>query len=147
MLWSLEEALQHYQNLGAPRDQGAIISLLKEIQTEMGCVPQWAITRAAEYYGIAPSLILALIRRVPRVRLENSHLLEICGGPNCPRKKDLMTLVEKRYGKNPREFTLRQVGCMRQCGKGPNIRWDGKIFNGADEDLIRSLVEKAQEKA
>ena len=58
-----------------------------------------------------------------------------------------MTLVEKRYGKNPREFTLRQVGCMRQCGKGPNIRWDGKIYNGADEDLIRSLVEKAQEKA
>ena len=147
MHWNLEEALKYYQNMGAPRDQGAIISLLKEIQTEMGCVPQWVITRAAEYYGIAPSLILALIRRVPRVRLENSHLLEICGGPNCPRKKDLMTLVEKRYGKNPREFTLRQVGCMRQCGKGPNIRWDGKMYNGADEDLIRSLVEKAQEKA
>lgn len=147
MNWNLEEALKYYQNMGAPRDQGAIISLLKEIQTEMGCVPQWAITRAAEYYGIAPSLILALIRRVPRVRLENSHLLEICGGPNCPRKKDLMTLVEKCYGKNPREFTLRQVGCMRQCGKGPNIRWDGKIYNEADEDLIRSLVEKAQEKA
>ena len=33
------------------------------------------------------------------------------------------------------------VPCMRLCGKGPNIRWDGKIYHQADEALIRSLVE------
>ena len=142
MAWSIEEALKYYQNMGAPRDQNALIGLLKEVQQELGAVPQWAITQAAEYYRIQPSLLLALIRRVPRVRLENTHLLEICGGPNCPRKRDLMTLVEKRYGKEPRSFILRQVGCMRQCGKGPNIRWDGRVYNGADEELIASLVEK-----
>ena len=142
MNWNLEEALEHYKSLGAPRDQGAIIGLLKEIQSELGCVPKWTISRAGEFYGISENLILALIRRVPRVRLENSHLLEICAGPNCPRRKDLMTLVERLYGKNPTGFNLRQVGCMRQCGKGPNIRWDGKIYNGADEALIRSLIEQ-----
>jgi hypothetical protein len=29
---------------------------------------------------------------------------------------------------------------MRQCGKGPNIRWDGQLYNGADEALLRRLV-------
>jgi len=27
------------------------------------------------------------------------------------------------------------------CGKGPNLKWDGTLYNGADEALIRKLVE------
>ena len=35
MNWNLEEAISYYQKQGAPRDQGALISLLKEIQQEL----------------------------------------------------------------------------------------------------------------
>ena len=48
--------------------------------------------------------------------------------------------AEKNYPNYP-GLTIRAVPCMRLCGKGPNIRWDGQIYHGANEALIRRLVE------
>ena len=39
MEWNLDEALDYYHRQGAPGDQNALISLLKEIQKENGCIP------------------------------------------------------------------------------------------------------------
>ena len=36
MAWNLEEAITYYQQHGAPSDQHAIISLLREVQQENG---------------------------------------------------------------------------------------------------------------
>lgn len=143
MAWELEEALQYYKKQGAPADQSALVELLKEIQKENGgAVPLWAVSGAARAYGIKESFLLAIIRRIPRLRLEDSHCLEICTGPNCPKRKNLGAFVEKTYGSSPEKFRIQYTGCMRMCGRGPNIRWDGVLYNGADEQLIRSLVEK-----
>jgi NADH:ubiquinone oxidoreductase subunit E len=30
---------------------------------------------------------------------------------------------------------------MRQCGKGPNLKWDGQIYNRADPELLKKLLE------
>ena len=143
MSWDLKEAVAYYRRQGAPGDQNALRNLLTEVQAEQGgAIQQYVLPVIAGELGVKESFLAAIIRRIPSLRIADRHLLEICGGPNCPRRKDLMTLVERLYGKNPTGFTLRQVGCMRQCGKGPNIRWDGKIYNGADEALIRSLIEQ-----
>ena len=83
MDWNLEEALEYYKRQGAPGDQNACVNLLKEIQQEKGGIPMWMITRAAEVLGARESLFLALVRRIPSLRLSDSHLLEVCAGPNC----------------------------------------------------------------
>jgi len=142
MEWKLEEALQWYRAQGAPADQQALKELLREVQREHGAIPQWMLTSIAEYYGIRETFLQAIIRRAPGLRLENSHCLELCGGPNCSKRAKLAAFVEQTYGTTPAAFTLRYTGCMRQCGKGPNLKWDGKVYNGADEALIRKLVEK-----
>ena len=141
MNWELQEALEYYKKQGAPSDQSALISLLKEIQKEEGGISLGTVGKTAAYFGIKETYLLAVIRRIPSLRLQNTHILEICDGPNCPKKAKLGEFVEKTYGKNPAGFTLQYVNCMRLCGKGPNIRWDGQIHHGADENLIRSLVE------
>lgn len=138
MDWNLEQALAYYRRQGAPGDQTALVSLLKEAQQEFGCVPRWLIGETAKEYEVKESYLLAVVKRIPSLRLENTHLLEVCGGPNC--RASLAPFVEKAYGKNPKEFTLKISGCMRMCGKGPNIKWDGKLYNRADEALIRRLV-------
>ena len=134
MEFDWNESLEYYKGLGAPGDQSAVIGLLKEVQQHLGGVPRWAITRAAEYYGVKESLFLALIRRVPSLRLEDTHVLEVCAGPNCSKRWDP---VLKGL---PGNVTVRRVMCMRNCAKGPNIRFDGKLYSGADEALIRELV-------
>ena len=144
MNWTLDEAVLYYKKQGAPADQTALIELLREIQRENGgSVPRYLAAEAAALLGTKESLLLALIRRIPSLRLSDSHLLEICCGPNCPKKASLASYVEKTWGGKPDGFAVRLVPCMRMCGKGPNIRWDGTVYNGADEALIDRLIREA----
>lgn len=141
MNWDIQEAISYYKSQGAPVDQNALVNLLREVQTESGGrIPRNALPRIAEGLNTKESLLLALIRRYPSLRLSDVHVLELCGGPNCPRRANLAGFVEKTWGAKPAKFTVKQVPCMRMCGKGPNIRWDGKLYNGADEALLRKLI-------
>lgn len=144
MVWELKEALDYYKAQGAPRDQSALTALLKEIQDEHGgAIPSCLLPQTAEALGIKESYLLAVIGRLPSLKLaEQKPVLELCAGPNCPKRADLAGFVEKTYGRNPKTFTLKYVGCMRQCGKGPNLRWNGVTYHQADEALIRRLVEE-----
>lgn len=137
MAWDLKEAMEYYARQGAPTNQSAVIALLKEIQQEQGSVSRADLGRMAEYYKTKEGLFLALIKRLPGVRLGNTHVLEICGGPNCSKRARLAAFAETLTG-----VTVKIVPCMRQCGKGPNIRFDGRLHNGADETLIRKLLEE-----
>ena len=142
MTWNLQEAAEYYRKQGAPGDQNALIAFLREMQQENGgTIPVSLLAEGARLLGTKESLLLALIRRIPSLRLGENHCLELCAGPNCSRRAALAAFVEKTYGEKPGNFTLKYVPCMRLCGKGPNIRWDGKVYHGADEALIRRLVE------
>jgi len=141
MDWNLEETVAWYRRQGAPGDQNAVIQLLREIQQHCGGISQAQLTRIAESYGVKEGFLLAFIRRIPGLRLSETHVLELCAGPNCPKRAPLAEFVEKTYGKQPTGFTVKLVPCMRMCGKGPNLRWDGKVYNQADEKLLRSLIE------
>lgn len=141
MSWELEEAIRYYGRQGAPKDQSALTALLREIQQESGgSIPLSAIRSVSEVYGIRETLVMALIRRIPSLRAGEKHCLELCAGPNCGKHTALASLAEKLQRENPEKFTLKFVSCMRLCGKGPNIRWDGRLYHGADEALLRKLT-------
>lgn len=143
MSWEFEEALSYYRAQGAPGNQSALINLLRETQQESGGgIPMWALSRMAEAYGVKESFLSAVIKRIPSLRLENTHCLELCGGPTCGKHRELAAFVENTYGQKPEKFTVKYSGCMRLCGKGPNLRWDGVVYHQADEALIRRLVEE-----
>ena len=141
MAFDLEEAVGYYKRQGAPGDQSALIALLREMQEESGgSIPAALVTEAARLLGTKDALLMALIRRIPSLRLSDKHLLELCAGPNCPKKANLAAIAEKYRSK---KVDIKFVPCMRLCGKGPNLRFDGKVYNGADEALIRHLMEEA----
>ena len=143
MAWNLSEALDYYKRMGAPADQNALISLLTEIQQEhSGSIPKAILPDIAAYYGTKEALLMAIIRRIPRLNLSDVHTLELCAGPNCGKAAALAKAAETLCAAHPGKIILKFTPCMRMCGKGPNIRWDGKIYNGADEALIRSLIEQ-----
>lgn len=143
MSWSLEEAVSYYKAQGAPGDQSAVISLLREVQQEHGGkIPPYMVSAIAEGCGVKESYFLAVIKRIPSLRLSDTHCLEICSGPNCSRRAALAAFVEKTYGTKPGRLTVKYVPCMRMCGKGPNVKWDGKMYHQADEALISQLLEE-----
>ena len=136
----MEEMLSYYQKQGAPGDQTALVNLLKELQQTYGAVPKWAITQAAEYYRIKESFLLAIIKRIPSLRLQDTHLLELCAGKNCGKHVQLAEVAEKLC--KLKGVTLKYMGCQRMCGKGPNIKFDGKLYHKATEELLKELLEK-----
>ena len=139
----LDHVITFYKEQGAPADQSALVSLLRQIQTDCGgSIPTQAVAEVAAALQVKESFLLAIIKRMPSLRLADTHCLELCNGPNCSKRAQLAAFVEKTYGRKPEQFTLKYVNCMRMCGKGPNIKWDGTVYNGADEALIRRLVEK-----
>lgn len=139
MSWNLEETITYYRRQGAPSDQSASIQLLKEIQQEYGHIPSHLLTAIAEALGTKEGYFLALIRRIPSLRLTEKHCLELCAGPSCGKHTALAAFAESLTG-----VTVKYIPCQRMCGKGPNIRWDGKLYHRADEALIRALLAEGE---
>ena len=138
MNFVLTEAIDYYRRQGAPGDQNALRNLLAEIHdAHGGAIPQGILPQTAEALGVKESFLTAIIRRVPSLHLADVHMLEICAGPNCSRRGKLAELAEQYRGR----VEVKLVPCMRQCGKGPNLRFDGKLYNGADPRLLAELVE------
>ena len=63
--------------------------------------------------------------------------MELCAGPNCGKAAFLADYAEQIA---PQGVTVKRVGCMRLCGKGPNLRWDGRLYHQADKALIQRLM-------
>jgi len=137
MSWNLEEAISYYRRQGAPTDQSAVLGLLKEIQQEQGSISYEVLVQLEESYGVKQSYYLALIRRIPSLRLADRHTLQMCAGPNCGKAAHLAETARKLCGD---KVTLKFVPCMRMCGKGPNLKFDGKLYHQADEALLKKLL-------
>ena len=138
MNWDLKEAIAYYRRQGAPSDQQALVSLLKEANQHHQGISREMLTQIAETYGIRESILHALIRRIPGLRRNNTHCLELCAGVNCGKHQHLAALAEQLAAS--RNVTVKYVPCMRMCGKGPNLRWDGVLYHHADEALLRKLL-------
>ena len=134
----MKEMLDYYRRQGAPGDQTALVNLLKELQQTYGAVPKWAVGEIAEEYKIKENFILAVVKRIPSLRLQDTHLLQLCAGPNCGKHTNLAAEAEKLC--KLKGIELKYMGCQRMCGKGPNIRFDGKLYHKATVELLRELL-------
>ncbi len=140
MTQKIAEIAAWYKKQGAPADQSALVSLLREVQDECGGrISLAALEASAQALGVKASYLNAVIRRIPSLRLSEVHELEVCAGLNCGRAAKLAAFAEQLASAHIR---VKFVPCMRQCGKGPNIRWDGVLHNRADEELLRKLTER-----
>lgn len=145
MSQSLDEIVAYYKRQGAPGDQTALIAMLKELQQECGGSLSAGVVRAAaQSCGVRESFLLAVIKRIPSLRLGEGHLLELCGGPNCGKHRALAACAEQLCAASQGKVTLKFMPCMRMCGKGPNLRWDGVLHHGADEGLLRDLFSRVK---
>ena len=141
MAWTLEEAISYYKKQGAPRDQSMLIALLKEVQQENGgSISQSRLQVISQELAVGESFLLALIKRIPGLRVADTHCLELCVGPNCGKHRALADFAEGLCKEQEGRVALKYAPCMRMCGKGPNIKWDGVLYHNATQALIERLV-------
>ena len=140
-MWNLDEALGWYKQMGAPTDQSALVQLLREVQQENGgAIPKGLLPALAEGLGVKESYLMAVVRRFPSLRIADTHTLELCAGPNCGKAASLAAAAEILCAQKGVKFSY--TGCMRLCGKGPNLKLDGKLYNKADVEMLQKLLEE-----
>jgi len=147
--WNLDEAAAYWME--QPGDQQALISLMLEAQEHAGgALTEQLMEQIADRCGVKTSMLTALIRRIPSLRLkEGPHELEICMNPRgCAAGggKALADWLAKTYGAKENAVSLRgnfrllSRPCLKRCGRGPSIRWDGTTYEHADRALLEKLI-------
>ena len=145
----LAQILSFYQSRGAARDQNELVSLLRETQALYGgVIPQGALEEITRALGFRDSFLPAVLRRYPSIKTEAvRHSLTVCQGPSCGRRRELLDFLSRAYGVEPggvaaAGFRLQSGGCMKNCGSGPCVRWDGTVYTGMTPESLRALIEK-----
>lgn len=143
----IREMIEYYRMQGAPQDQQMLISLLREAQEELGgLLSMDTLESISRAYGIRTTMLQAIIRRMPGLRLDDvPHRLEVCG--TCRAGAKLRDFIERTYdvksgGCSDAGFAYRVTPCMKNCKNGPSLRWDGQLFSRADDALVKWLVEE-----
>ncbi len=148
--WNLHEAVEYYKGQDAPQNQFVLVELLKEAQEHNGGVlTDCIIEDIAALLNIKVTFLNAVIKRYPSLKTAQApHRLEVCGGKNCAVNGSaaLLKHIRGAYGaesggiSTKGGFSFKICGCLKHCGKGPNIKWDGEIYNAATPELIKKLA-------
>lgn len=136
---TLKEIIKYYAGAGAKSDQTVLVSMLRELQHQLGgALSAGLLSQVAEALDVKESYLLAVIRRIPSLRLAEHHVLELCSGPNCGKHTALCGAAERLCKKHG--VKLKYMSCMRLCAQAPNIRFDGTLYHRADEKLLLELM-------
>jgi NADH:ubiquinone oxidoreductase subunit E len=133
---------------------GSLISMLEDIQSKYGYLPEDALTLVSEItcssltdiYGVATFYKLFSLK--PR----GKHLISVCLGTACHVRGGQAIAQEfsKQLGIHPgdttpdHEFSLETVACVGACALGPIVVVDGNYFSKVSEEKVADILEQAR---
>ena len=137
------------------RGNGTLLSLLQDIQTEYGYLPEENLMEAAEtlgmplidVYGVATFFTSFSLK--PRGR----HIVKVCLGTACHVRgaNRILEEIERKIGISPGETTedgelsLETVMCLGCCAIGPVVVMDGKYYGQVTPAKLESILETVKE--
>ena len=149
-LQAIETIVSKYQN-----EQGALISILSEIQSTYSYLPAEALKAVAEMTGTSLVDIygVATFYKSFSLNPRGKHLCSVCVGTACHvrgsesiAQKFESQLQTKAGGTTEdREFTLEKVACLGACALGPIVVVDGHYFSKVQEGRVSKIVDQARD--
>lgn len=143
------EIFEYYKSSSLSQSE-LIISILTEIQALEGCIPKDAQNITAQFAGVNPGYITAVIKSLPHLHQQSfDHEIKVCISDRCKDKgsmdvlKELQRILKIRPGQVSRDgrFLLTTRYCMHHCGKGPNIEIDKKLFQNVKAADIPHILD------
>jgi NADH-quinone oxidoreductase subunit E len=136
-------------------EQGALISILEEIQAKFSYLPEEALKAVAEKTG--RSLVdvygVATFYKWFSLKPRGKHLVSCCvgtachvrGAPKVAQELGRRLAVEPGETTPDKEFTLETVNCLGACALGPIVVADGHYFPNVNPGKVRGILDKTQD--
>ena len=132
--------------------EGALISVLQEVQGEFGYVPQEAIERIAEALKLFPSQVYGVVTFYSQFYLtpRGRNTVRVCRGTACHVRggRSVLRAVEQSLGitegntTEDYKFTLETVACLCACALGPVIVVNGKYYGKIAPRKVDSILKQ-----
>ncbi len=133
---------------------GGLITILGDIQSEYGYLPEISFRIIADETGVPLVDIygVATFYRSFSLKPQGKHLVCVCLGTACHVRRATMVVeeLERQLGikvgqtTSDGEFTLETVNCLGACAIGPVVTVDGRYFSKVDTTKVKAILEKVQ---
>lgn len=148
----MEERLQQiYRKF--KEDEGNLISILQDIQEDLGYLPEKAIYWFSEKLDVPPATFFGIATFYAQFHLKprGKNIVTICSGTACHVKgseklintaKKELNLSEDNNTTEDGLFTFEQVNCVGACSIAPVVIINKKVFGKMSTDkLVKELRE------
>lgn len=143
----VDEIIERYKG-----EEGVLIQLLLDIQSEFKWIPRGAIARISERMRIPKSQIyrIASFYKAMSLNPVGRHILQVCLGTACQvrgapkildRVEENLKIKEGATTSDMR-FSLRRVNCLGCCAMGPVVVVDGDYHGKITAAQVEEILEK-----
>jgi len=132
---SIEAIVDRYE-----RDQGMLVSILQDIQTEYRYLPREVLEETSRIMGVPLSQVysVATFFRAFSLTPRGRHLIRVCTGTACHvrgavrvlEKVELDLGIKREETTSDLRFTLETVNCVGCCALGPMVIMDDNKYHG-----------------
>lgn len=134
--------------------QGGLISILEDIQTKHGYLPEQALRIVAQETGFSLVDIygVATFYKLFSLEPKGKHLISVCCGTACHVRASSGVIEEfeqrlqiKAGETTPDgEITLATVNCLGACALGPIVVADGHYFSNVKRQLVGEIIDNTR---
>ncbi len=145
------------ENIVAERHEslGGLLSILTEIQSRYGYLPEEALRRVATATGDSLTDIYGVVTFYKAFSLKprGKHLVSVCLGTAC-HVRGAPKIVEefsRQLGIEPgettpdKEFSFETVNCLGACALGPTVVVDNRYFRHVTTAKVQHIIEQARD--
>jgi len=143
----VDEIIEGYKG-----EEGVLIQLLLDIQSEFNWIPREVIARISERLRIPKSQIyrIASFYKAMNLNPVGRHIIQVCLGTACQvrgapkildRVEENLKIKEGETTSDMR-FSLRRVNCLGCCAMGPVVVVDGDYHGKVTPAMVEEILEK-----
>jgi len=135
-------------------ERGGLISILEDIQSKYGYLPEEALREVAKDTG--KSLVdiygVATFYRAFSLKPRGKHLISSClgtachvrGGPTIAKEIEKQLRIKPGDTTPDKEFTFETVNCLGACALGPIAVVDGRYFSNVSTGRVKKIIADAR---
>jgi len=126
-----------------------LLPVLKKISTDLSYIDQVEAEKVSRYFSIPLAKVYetASFYDLIKTRKQPGLLIQVCSGANCAVKsayKIIREIEDQLHIRSEDEFNskirLEVISCLGQCGSGPIVVINGKVFTSVSPDSISSIL-------